>query len=135
MTLAGGGAFSTGAVAITGSWTLVGIIPVGQRKGRVSILLVTAGASLTDLKITDSTAVGGHGTDGTGTNQDDLAVNADFDTPTFEIQSCRPVNPNVVGAGSRIRLNVNCDGPAELAIWAKGNGATITMSGQLPKEF
>lgn len=133
LTLADGGLFDSGAVLVDSGFTLIGVIPVGYRRGRIGIDLLVAVAALTSLKVTRAVRSGGHN----NSEQVDLAVDAAVGTVTTEIPSCIPAsNPHLSIAGTRIQLILNADGVAEYGIYAKSGGtATLQLTGRLPKAF
>jgi hypothetical protein len=123
--------FASGAVTLnTTTYTQVGFVTVANLNGRVGLRLTVAGQALTSLKITRSLVPGGHEA---GT-QKDLAVDADLDTATEEIQNCLPATAYTAAAGTVIEIVCNTDGVAEIGVYAKSNAGTLALSGFLPKD-
>ena len=130
LTLASGGYFDSGASAITvgTGWTLIGLIPVGNRRGRCAIELLVGVAALTNLKVTRGFSV--------GATHVDLAVDADLNQATTDIDGVIPIDPHLSAAGTRAQLLLNCDGVVEYAVYARSGGtATLRITGRLPREF
>jgi hypothetical protein len=123
--------FDSDSVLITpaATWTQVGVVRVGHRTGYIGLVITTAVANVTAIKITRSLLTDGHD-DGL---ESDLAVDTDLNTATTEIVNCLPTVALPLSAGSQIDLKILADGTREIGVYAKSGGtATVRMRGTLP---
>ena len=123
----GGEYLDSGVITVGTDWTLIGVVDVSNHPAcRLGVELAVEVAALTNLKVTRALLP-----DGTHV---DLAVDADLNTATTEIQNILPANAYLATAFSTIQMMLNCDGVAEYGIYAKSGGtATVQMTGRVQR--